>query len=108
MKTFFDSHRGDLDAIRDYPFANPEAYAQFLAQTRHYVVHTTRLLGVTAGRIGEEREKLHNRFMQHAAEERSHHLLADHDLPALMSQPLSNKADIIQIHGSAPFSMCKF
>jgi len=80
MKTFFESHRGDLDAIRDYPFANAEAYAQFLAQTRHYVVHTTRLLGVSAGRIGEERERLHNRFMQHAAEERSHHLLADHDL----------------------------
>lgn len=83
MRAFFDAHRGDLDVIRDLPFEQPEAYAQFLAQTRHYVVHTTRLLGVTASRIGEEREELHNRFMKHAAEEKSHHLLADHDLRKL-------------------------
>jgi hypothetical protein len=83
MKQFFDHHAHDLDAIRGFPFEDPEAYAGFLAQTRHYVVHTTRLLGVTASRIGPEREKLHFRFMKHAAEERSHHLLAERDIVEL-------------------------
>lgn len=80
MREFFNAHRADMDAIRSFPFEDREAYARFLAQTRHYVVHTTRLLGFTAARIGPEREKLHFRFMKHAAEERSHHLLAEHDL----------------------------
>ena len=34
--------------------------------------------------------------------------LANHDLSALMSQTFGDKADIIQIHGSTPFSTCKF
>ena len=83
MRAFFESHAHDLDEIRDFPFHDRDAYARFLAQTRHYVVHTTRLLGLTASRVGEEREKLHFRFLKHAAEERSHHLLAERDLREL-------------------------
>ena|SRR5688572_12980780 len=83
MREFVEAHRHEMDALRSYPFEEPRAYAQFLAQTRHYVVHTTRLLGATAARIGQEREALHVRFMQHAAEERSHHRLAEHDLRKL-------------------------
>jgi|GEM_PF-3169724 len=83
LHAFFDAHCNDLDVIRDFPFADANAYAQFLAQTRHYVVHTTRLLGATACRVGVEREPLHVRLMQHAAEEKSHHRLAEHDLKKL-------------------------
>jgi thiaminase len=83
MMEFIEKHQIEMDVIRAFPFGERRAYAQFLAQTRHYVVHTTRLLGVTASRIGEEREPLHVRFMQHAAEEKSHHRLAEHDLRKL-------------------------
>lgn len=83
MREFVEANSREMDAIRGFPFDEPRAYAQFLAQTRHYVVHTTRLLGATAARIGEDREALHVRFMQHAAEERSHHRLAEHDLRKL-------------------------
>jgi thiaminase len=86
MREFIEANRHEMDAIRAYPFEEPRAYAQFLAQTRHYVVHSTRLLAAAAARIPEEREALHMRFLQHAAEERSHHRLAEHDLRKLGRQ----------------------
>jgi thiaminase len=86
MREFIEANRQEMDAIRTYPFEEPRAYAQFLAQTRHYVVHSTRLLAAAAARIEEEREALHMRFLQHAAEERSHHRLAEHDLRKLGRQ----------------------
>lgn len=86
MREFIEANHHEMEGIRTFPFEEPRAYAQFLAQTRHYVVHTTRLLGATAARISEDREALHVRFMQHAAEERSHHRLAEHDLRKLGRQ----------------------
>jgi hypothetical protein len=83
MKEFFDAEMRRLHAIREFPWQDAKAYGQFLAQTYYYVCHTTRLLGVTASRIGVDREKLHQRFLKHAAEERSHHLLAERDLTHL-------------------------
>src|SRR5262245_41922475 len=83
MREFFEAHKELLEPIRSFPFRDKRAYSEFLAQTHHYVVHTTRLLGLVASRIGPEREKLHSRFMKHAGEERSHHLLAEHDLREL-------------------------
>jgi thiaminase len=83
MKQFFEAHAHLLDPVREFPFSDRAAYAEFLAQTYHYVTHTTRLLGLVASRIGPDREKLHFGFMKHAAEERSHHLLAEHDLEKL-------------------------
>jgi hypothetical protein len=83
MKDFFQSEIRTLASIRQFPWENARAYAQFLAQTYYYVCHTTRLLGLCASRIGVEREKLHHRFLKHAAEERSHHLLAERDISSL-------------------------
>lgn len=83
MRQFFEDHKALLEPIRSFPFTDRNAYAEFLAQTYHYVTHTTRLLGLVASRIGPDREKLHFGFMKHAAEERSHHLLAEHDLRKL-------------------------
>lgn len=83
MREFIEANRHEMDVVRAFPFEEPRAYAQFLAQTRHYVVHSTRLLGAAAARIGDDREALHVRFLQHAAEERSHHRLAEHDLRKL-------------------------
>lgn len=83
MRDFFQTEIQSLGLIREFPWANKRAYADFLAQTYYYVCHTTRLLAVCASRIGVEREKLHHRFLKHAAEERSHHLLAERDVAAL-------------------------
>jgi hypothetical protein len=67
----------------EVPWERAAVYAEFVAQTYYYVCHSTRLLGLAAGRIGVAHEKLHQRFLKHAAEERSHHLLAQRDLTAL-------------------------
>jgi hypothetical protein len=83
MKDFFQDQIGSLALVRDFPWENRRAYADFLAQTYYYVCHTTRLLALCASRIGIDREKLHHRFLKHAAEERSHHLLAERDIQAL-------------------------
>jgi thiaminase len=58
-------------------------YAEYLAQTYYYVCHSTRLLASAGARFGVDREKLHTRFLKHAAEERSHHVLAERDLAKL-------------------------
>ena len=83
MRDFFQAEIRTLEPIRQFPWHEARAYAQFLAQTYYYVCHTTRLLGLCASRIGIEREKLHHRFLKHAAEERSHHLLAERDVQHL-------------------------
>jgi hypothetical protein len=83
MKDFFQSEIKKLETLRDFPWDNPDAYADFLAQTYYYVCHTTRLLAVCASRLDVTREKLHHRFLKHAAEERSHHLLATRDIEGL-------------------------
>ena len=83
MKDFFEREIRSLDRIRSESWQDPRFYGQFLAQTYYYVCHTTRLLGLCASRIGVDREKLHHRFLKHAAEERSHHLLAERDLGKL-------------------------
>jgi hypothetical protein len=83
MREFFEREIRSLDLIREFPWQDRGIYGQFLAQTYYYTSHTTRLLGLCASRIGIEREKLHHRFLRHAAEERSHHLLAERDVRSL-------------------------
>jgi hypothetical protein len=83
MKDFFQAKIRTLEPIRQFPWHEARAYAQFLAQTSYYVCHSTRLLGLCASRIGIEREKLHQRFLKHAVEERIHHLLAARDIEHL-------------------------
>lgn len=83
MRDQFESQMQRLAFVRDLPWHDARFYAEFLAQTYYYVCHTTRLLGLAASRIGVDREKLHHRFLSHAAEERSHHLLANRDVRLL-------------------------
>lgn len=78
--------RGELSKYKPAEMVrweDPRVYAQYLAQTYYYVCHSTRLLGLAAARVGVDQEKLHQRLFKHASEERSHHLLAQHDLKAL-------------------------
>jgi hypothetical protein len=67
----------------NFPWTIEDVYANFLAQTYYYVGHSTRLLCSSAARMDVKQEKLHKRFLAHTSEEKSHHLLALHDLQCL-------------------------
>jgi predicted metal-dependent hydrolase len=70
-------------AVLRCPFENAHVYGDFLAQTYYYVCHSTRLLGLAAGRCRVDRDALHRRFARHISEETAHERLALDDLNAL-------------------------
>ncbi len=70
-------------AVDEFPWGEKSSYCQFLAQTYYYVSHSTRMLAVAAGQLNLEDEFLHHRLLDHAREEKSHQLLAKHDLEQL-------------------------
>lgn len=72
-----------VEAFKNYPWENKNAYAEFLAQTYYYVCHSTRLLAAAAGRFSQEDQAFHKRFLKHTEEENSHELLAKRDLENL-------------------------
>lgn len=71
------------NAIRNYPWENERAYAEYLAQTYYYICHSTRLLAASAARFSQADQGLHKRFLKHTDEENSHELLALRDLQKL-------------------------
>jgi hypothetical protein len=73
------------DGLREFPWHDPVAYANWCAQTYYYVRHSTRLLAVAAGRFGFDPagDTLHHRFAAHMGEEKRHELLALNDLKAM-------------------------
>ena len=84
LKEIFNTSMAELDAhSQAFPWQNREAYAHYLAQTYYYVSHSTRLLAAAASRFSAQDEALHRRYLEHTTEEKSHHLLALHDLKAL-------------------------
>jgi hypothetical protein len=83
MKDILRNEVSRFHAAKSTNWRDKTVYAQYLAQTYYYVCHSTRLLALAASRMGIEDEKIHHRFLQHAAEERSHHLLAERDLRKL-------------------------
>lgn len=71
------------DAVSTFPWENVEAYAQWLSQTYHYVKYSTRLLTLSSTHIPLDNLPLHNRFIDHAKEERNHEVLLIKDLQAI-------------------------
>jgi hypothetical protein len=71
--------------LEQYAWEDSYAYANWLAQTYYYVVHSTRLLTAAASRMPFNGlgSQLHYRCAAHVAEEKKHELLAVHDLKAL-------------------------
>jgi thiaminase len=69
----------------EFPWADRRAYGDWLAQTYHYVRHSTRLLATAAARFAQDErgDALHYRFATHIAEEKKHEQLAIHDLKRL-------------------------
>jgi hypothetical protein len=68
-----------------FPWADKNAYGDWIAQTYYYVRHSTRLLAAAAARFpfDERGIALHLRFAAHMAEEKKHELLCVHDLKVL-------------------------
>ncbi len=68
---------------KNFPWHNKEVYGNYLAQTFHFVKHSTRLLASAAGRMDNTQEKIFRRFTKHISEEQSHEVLAERDLKNL-------------------------
>ena len=71
------------EAISSYPWQDPEAYALYLSQTYYYVLHSTRLLALSAAHMKVSDNTFHRRFLEHASEEKGHDLMALKDLEVL-------------------------
>lgn len=69
--------------IEQMPWEDPVFYANWAAQTRYYVSHSTRLLALGAVRTSLNNQELHQRFLKHAEEEKGHEKLCDLDLKSL-------------------------
>lgn len=67
-------------ALLEAPWHDKGFYAEWLAQTGHFVKHSTRLLTLAAAHCNEEQTAYHNRFIPHAAEEKGHDKLTIMDL----------------------------
>lgn len=82
-KLFEEGIKPLCEAVDRFPWDNKNAYALYLSQTYYYLIHSTRLLGLGSARFKVEEEDLHRRYLDHAREEKSHHLLALKDLENL-------------------------
>src|SRR5687768_13369966 len=76
-----------LEAIRpvieQFPWDDRVAYAMWLVQTYHFVKHSTRLAALAAANAEPSHEALHERFLDHAHEERGHPQWCIDDVEAL-------------------------
>lgn len=80
---FKRSIQGLGDQFKSMPWEDAAFYALWLAQTYRLVVHTTRFLGLCAGKLGPADDEQHQRVLDHITQERGHDLLALHDIKAL-------------------------
>jgi thiaminase len=71
-----------LDYFRTLDFADPDLYANWLAQTYYFVSHSVRLSALGASRLDVD-HPLSRRMVAHTREEAGHHLLAKRDIEAL-------------------------
>ena len=69
--------------MKNFPWEDKAAYANWCAQTYYYVCHSTRLLAVSASRIPLANDEHYTRFLRHLQEEKGHEKLALRDLEKL-------------------------
>jgi hypothetical protein len=67
----------------EFPWESPEHYANWSAQTFHYVCYSTRLFALAAGRAPLTDNPIHNRLLEHLREEKGHENLSTHDIKIL-------------------------
>lgn len=84
MKTQYEKQlKETTDLVNSLPWENEEFYKDFLAQTYHFVCHSTRLLARSISHFGVDRDDLYQRFVSHLKEENYHEKLALKDLEFL-------------------------
>lgn len=66
-----------------FPWRSRPAYANFLAQTYYYIVHTSRIIALAASRCDLRYDDLHRQLVHYLGEESDHDLLALADLREL-------------------------
>ncbi len=80
----FEIEMADIAAaVRDFPWEDADAYANWCAQTYYYVSHSTRLLALCAALTPLGRNDYHYRFAKHLKEESGHENLALKDVASL-------------------------
>lgn len=80
----FEMTMNDLKkSAENFPWEDKAAYTQWLGQTYHFVIHTTRILTLASARTPMQQQQLHNRFIDHSKEERGHENLLINDLKAM-------------------------
>lgn len=65
------------------PWDDLDFYAEWLAQTYFYAVHTTRIISLAGSLFNLEQNDFHQRFMEHTKEEKNHDLILINDLKSL-------------------------
>lgn len=84
MVNFKDATMAQLEktapVMLDFPWETKEGYAMWLSQTFYMVNHSTRLVALAGAHSPLERNFLHERFVDHAKEERGHQLICLSDL----------------------------
>ncbi len=68
------------ESLKKFDYKDKEKYAQFLAQTFHYVSHSTRLLAFAAGVMPLDNTQYFRRYVDHISEEKGHENIAKKDL----------------------------
>ncbi len=82
-KMFQDEMNAVQKMIVEMDWKDPEFYAEWLAQTYFFVCHSTRIIATAGVKFPIEKNALHNRFLQHATEEKNHEIIAIKDLKHL-------------------------
>lgn len=77
---------GPMNAMKETmlgaPWHDEEFYNNWLAQTYYYVCHSTRLLALSGALMPLDQQAFHNRFLEHAGEEKGHEKMATNDMKA--------------------------
>jgi hypothetical protein len=66
--------------VEDLPWDKKEFYSEWLAQTFHFVRHTTSFLALTAAKFGPDARKDQYHALEHLREEKNHDQLLLNDL----------------------------
>jgi pyrroloquinoline quinone (PQQ) biosynthesis protein C len=84
IRLAYDEALGPVLAAGDaFPCRSRVAYGDWLAQTYHYVFHTSRLIALAASRCDVCHDTFHRRLVEYLGEEKDHDLLLLDDLAAL-------------------------
>lgn len=75
-----DGYSSTANRMLETSWESKDAYAEWLAQSHFYVKHSTPLLMLAGALVAKEDYFLHNRFVEHASEEKGHSELLIADL----------------------------